>query len=80
MISSCKKYAMVIALIVAAICGYLSGKLVLGICTFAATCIPVVIWFVDDKENRRRAETINDLDKRLSFRDLGDNSKNSIAK
>lgn len=65
-----KVCVMVAAIIVAAVCGYYSEKPMIGILTFAATCLPVVIWFLDNKEDKKRDDIITEVDRRSKWRNL----------
>ena len=71
-----KKCMMLGAIIVAACCGYLSGKVLVGVLTFLATLLPVIIWFYDNKENEKRDEKLADVVDRTTWRIL--NNKQNI--
>lgn len=65
-----KECVMVAAVIVAAVCGYYAEKTMIGILTFLATCLPVVIWFLDNKDDKKRDDIITDVDRRSWWRNL----------
>lgn len=68
-----KVFFMVAAVIVAAVCGYYSEKPIIGILSFAATFLPVIIWFLDNKENQKRDDIITDVNRRSKWRNLDKN-------